>query len=312
VHPVLVSFHLGGAELSLGAYATFYLLAWLAALSLGAVVAARRGVRWWRALLWLLAAGVAGIVGARLLDIATNWGAYAADPGLAYGLHFAGFSLYGGLLLAAAAGALLARPLRVPLWRTADSAVPGLVAAVVLMRTGCFLHGCCFGTVTSLPWGVTFPNGSPAWAYQTATGAGGLLGLAGQVLPVQPTQIYEMLAALVCGAVAVWLMRGRRAQRGAAQGDGGAAVPGAGRAAPAAGVSFLVFVLGFTLFRVAELYLRPRPVGASGPVWLYPALYAVIIIGVTAALVWRRRTFAGGVAAPARAEAAIQPPAASR
>jgi hypothetical protein len=46
-------------------------------------------------------------------------------------------------------------------------------------------------------------------------------------------------------------------------------------------------MLGFTLFRVAELYLRPRPPAASGPVWLYPALYAAIVLGVSLLLARR-------------------------
>ena len=179
MHPVLLTFHLGGSEVTLGAYATFYTLAWVVALALGTVVAWRRGVPWWRALLFYLVTLMVGIAGARLLDVATNWGVYAEDPGLAYSFEFHGFSLYGGLLLAAGAGALLARPLRVPLWRAADSAVPAMAAALVLMRTGCYLRGCCFGEVTSLPWGVTFPNGSPAWSYQLSTGETGLLGSRG-------------------------------------------------------------------------------------------------------------------------------------
>ena len=289
MHPVLLTFHVGGSEVTLGAYATFYTLAWVVALVLGTVVAWRRGVTWWRALLFYLVTLVVGIAGARLLDVATNWGAYAEDPGLVYSFAFHGFSLYGGLLLAAGAGALLARPFRVPLWRVADSAVPAMVAAIVLMRIGCFLRGCCFGEVTSLPWGVTFPNGSPAWSYQLSTGETGLLGFAGLVRPVHPTQIYEMIAAAVFGALAVWLMlRGRRAPPAAGAERGGAPQAAARvRRVVADGVPFLVFMLGFTLFRVAEYYLRPLPWTANEPVWFYPALYGVIVVGVAVALAWR-------------------------
>ena len=74
---------MGGSEVTLGAYATFYTLAWVVALALGTVVAWRRGVPWWRALLFYLVALMVGITGARLLDVATNWGVYAEDPGLA-------------------------------------------------------------------------------------------------------------------------------------------------------------------------------------------------------------------------------------
>ena len=286
MHPVLLTFHVGSTEVVLGAYSTFYVLAWVVALALGTVVAWRRGLPWRRALLLYVVALVIGVIGARLLDVATNWGAYAEDPRLAYTLGFRGFSLYGGLILAFAAGALLARPLRLPLWRLADSAVPAMAAAIVLMRTGCYLRGCCFGKVTSVPWGVTFPTASPAWTYQVATGRGGVLGIAGHVLPVHPTQIYELIAALVLCAVSVLLMRGRRPAGGAEPAGAGEPAAASGRQS-VAGLPFLVFMLGFTLFRVAEYYLRPLPLTASEPVWFYPALYAVIVIGIAAVLVWR-------------------------
>ena len=276
MHPVLLNFRLGGTEVVLGAYSTLYVLAWVVALMLGTVIAWRRGLPWRRALLLYGGALVAGIAGARLLDMATNWGVYAADPAQIFGLQFRGFSLYGGLILALATGVLSSWALRLPLWRLADSAIPAIVAGVVLMRTGCFLEGCCFGNVTSLPWGVTFPTGSPAWSWQLVSGQNGLLGFTGLVRPVHPTQIYEMFAALLFGGLAVWFMLGRRAsERGASR--------------VAAGVPFLVFALGFTVFRVAEYYLRPRSLTATQPGWFYPVLYAVIIVAVTALLVWRTR-----------------------
>jgi len=281
MHPVLLNFRLGGTEVVLAAYSTLYVLAWVVALALGTVIAWRRGLPWRRALLLYGGALIVGIIGARLLDLATNWGVYAQDPAQIFGLQFRGFSLYGGFILALAAGALLSLALRLPLWRLADSAVPAIVAGVVLMRTGCFLKGCCFGTVTSVPWGVTFPTGSPAWSWQLVSGQSGLLGFTGLVQPVHPTQIYEMIAALVFGGLAVWLMLGRRLS-----------APGASRVA--AGVPFLVFALGFTLFRVAEYYLRPRSLTATEPGWFYPVLYAVIIAGVAALLIWR--TMRSGVA----------------
>jgi len=288
MHPVLLTFRLGGAEVVLGAYSTLYVLAWVVALALGTVIAWRRGLPLWRALLLYGGALVVGIAGARLLDLATNWGVYAEDPAQIFSFEFRGFSLYGGLILALAAGALLSWALRLPLWKLADSAVPAIAAGIVLMRTGCFLKGCCFGTVTSLPWGVTFPTGSPAWSRQLVSGESGLLGFTGLVHPVHPTQIYEMIAALVFGGLAVWLMlRRRAAARGSLAGPSGAGAAAPGVSRVAAGVPFLVFALGFTLFRVAEYYLRPRSLTATEPGWFYPVLYAVIIAAVAALLIWR-------------------------
>jgi prolipoprotein diacylglyceryltransferase len=132
---------------------------------------------------------------------------------------------------------------------------------------------------------VTFPTGSPAWSYQLVSGQTGVLAFAGLVRPVHPTQIYESMAALVCCAVALSL-KPRRRPTGSSEAAG---TPDRRRSV--AGLPFLVFALGFTLFRVAEFFLRPRPLTATGPGWLYPALYAVIIVTVVAVLV--RRTANG-------------------
>ena len=141
------------------------------------------------------------------------------------------------------------------------------------MRTGCFLNGCCFGTPTSLPWGVTFPAGSAAWAQQFLTGETGLFGLAGAVKPVHPTELYEIVAALVFGGLAIWLtLRGR-------QGDA--------RPRTASGVPFLTFALGFTLFRLADDFLRAKLPTYALPAWFYPLLYAAISVAVAGLIVWR-------------------------
>jgi phosphatidylglycerol:prolipoprotein diacylglycerol transferase len=267
----------------LRAYSTFYVLAWVIALALGTVFARRAGLRWWRALMVFAVALAAGVVGARLLDLIVNWGYYAEDPTRSLNLGFAGFSLYGGLVLAAAVGLAVARAFRLDVWRLADSAIPALAVGIVFMRTGCFLNGCCFGTVTALPWGVTFPVGSPAWAQQVATGQTGLSGLAGAVAPVHPTQLYEIIAALVIGGAALALGGGARRLMRRREGRGAAFIP--------SGAPFLVFILGFTLFRLGDDFLRAKPPSSSVPGWFYPAFYLVICAFVTTALVLRLRRF---------------------
>ena len=138
------------------------------------------------------------------------------------------------------------------------------------MRVGCFLNGCCFGRTTSLPWGVTFPPGSPAWAEQLVQGKAGLLGLltgSAAVLPVHPTQLYELAAALVFGALAVWSMRKRHPE----------------------GVRFLGFALGFTLFRLGNDFLRVQLPTFILPGWFYPAFYLAICAVLTGLVIWRLR-----------------------
>lgn len=275
MHPILGTFTVGGTELVLRAYSTFYVLAWVVAVALAIMIAWRRGFSWWRTLTTFVAALLVGLAGARLLDIAVNWGYYADDLSRVYDLGFRGFALYGGLILALATGALLTRAFRLPLWRLADTTVPAFAAGIVLMRTGCFLNGCCFGRSTSLPWAVTYPVGSPAWTHQVLTGEISLLHLGAMPTPVHPTQLYEIIAAVVLCGLAIYLLRRRDSV-------GTSSVP--------AGVPFLVFALGFTVFRLGNHFLRAPLFAVSAPVWFYPLLYALLCAGVAGLIFWRLKS----------------------
>ena len=134
-----------------------------------------------------------------------------------------------------------ARWWRASAWRLADEAVPAVAAGVVLVRIGCFLNGCCPGLPTDLPWGVTYAYGSTAWSGQLLSGGGGILGLAGHVEPVHPTQLYEVAAALLCLAVALAV---RRRPVGP-------------------GIPALVFATTFLAFRVVNQTLRQATPGAA-------------------------------------------------
>jgi phosphatidylglycerol:prolipoprotein diacylglycerol transferase len=87
---------------------------------------------------------------------------------------------YGGFLFAVAGSALYCRLAHLPFSQAADCVAPGLALAQGLGRIGCFLAGCCWGTTTHLPFGVTF-NSELA---HTITGVP-------LHVKVHPTQLYE-------------------------------------------------------------------------------------------------------------------------
>lgn len=94
--------------------------------------------------------------------------------------HYAEGGLWGGLL----AYFVLASPLA---WMLAYRKPHGLDLVglsipipMVLCKFGCLFNGCCYGHACSLPWAITFPEGSSAPAG----------------VPLHPTQIYEMLVLL--------------------------------------------------------------------------------------------------------------------
>ena len=268
MRPVLFQFTVGDTAVTLYAYGTFMVLAWVAGVAVATFAAHRMGLRWRRVSALLSISLVVGIVGSRAFDLLIAGTFYAENPSRIYALSFQGFSLYGGLLLAGLVGLLLARLWGIPPWRLADSTVPGIATGIILMRAGCFLNGCCHGKVTTLPWGVEFPAGSPAWTHQLLTGQIDILGAAGLVHPVHPTQLYEMIAAVALGIVALWLMH---------------------RGVPS-GVPFLVFAIGFTLFRIGNGFLRVRQPQITAPEWFYPVFYGVLVLVFAGLLVVRLRS----------------------
>jgi phosphatidylglycerol---prolipoprotein diacylglyceryl transferase len=266
VNPV-VGIWLGSSHLYVTSYRLFMVLAAVATIGIGFVLACRRGLPGGRTLACLVAMAGAVPVGARLLDLATKPGEYATAPWRLWSVDLIGFSMYGGLLSAALVGTIVCLLLRVDLVVLADSVAPALGVGIALMRVGCFEAGCCFGTATDLPWGVTFPQDSSASLHQLL--AGGITLFGWDVHPVHPTQLYEAAAALAGTGMALSLSRRR---------------PGDGNA-------FLAFVAWYSGFRLLNDSLRVPGAALAVPEWFYPAAYGGIALVALAALVARNGGF---------------------
>jgi phosphatidylglycerol---prolipoprotein diacylglyceryl transferase len=140
-------------------------------------------------------AGLAGIVGAKLYHLLEEPGVFFADP---WPLLFSryGFAWFGGFLGGFAAMLLLGRRAKLPLLQFLDACSPAAAFGYGIGRIGCFLSGDGdYGKPTSLPWGMSFPNG---------------------VVPttdrVHPAPLYELILWCAIGAF-LWHM-GTRALRG--------------------------------------------------------------------------------------------------
>ena len=151
---------------------------------------------------------VAGVwVGARLGHFLFNIELYLAEPERFFALRFRGIVLYGGLVGGMAVALPVIGWLRVPKWPLADAAAVGGALGIALIRMGCFGRGCCFGTVTNLPWGITYPVGSPAWAARIADNPAALVfGGAAALQAVHPAQLYELVAALVAAGMVLYMI----------------------------------------------------------------------------------------------------------
>lgn len=103
---------------------------------------------------------------------------------------------YGGLLGAFAAAVIYLRMAKLPGLRTADAFAPGVAFGHGIGRLGCLAAGCCYGSLTDMPWGVIFTN--PLAEKQAGTPLGVLL---------HPTQVYEFLAEMVITSILLLLWR---------------------------------------------------------------------------------------------------------
>lgn len=96
----------------------------------------------------------------------------------------------------------------------ADAYIVPAAIGLATFRIGCYLRGCCFGTITLVPWAIRFPSGSPAWAHHESLGF--LHGYEDVSLPVHPLQCYFAGAVLVAATVPLLMKRRGILERGEA------------------------------------------------------------------------------------------------
>ncbi|HEX77909.1 MAG TPA: prolipoprotein diacylglyceryl transferase [Dehalococcoidia bacterium] len=132
-----------------------------------------------------------GFIISRGLHIVDQLDYYMTHPGQIVG--FEGLTIYGAVLGATLGIFIYGRFVRLPFARLADIMAPGIILAQAIGRVGCIINGCCYGTVSSLPWAFnyTHPNSYAPF------GVG-----------VHPEVLYELLMDLVIFGVLLAL-RGR-------------------------------------------------------------------------------------------------------
>ncbi|MCX8073871.1 MAG: prolipoprotein diacylglyceryl transferase [Candidatus Binatia bacterium] len=137
----------------------------------------------------LLYAYVGGWVGARLFLIPTAWELFRNDP-IAFLLSGSGWVWYGGVAGGTLGVWLLARRQQIPFIELADICAPALALGLAIGRIGCQLSGDGdYGVPTSLPWGMSYPNGVVPTAER-----------------VHPAPLYEMIGSLAIFAY-LWRIR---------------------------------------------------------------------------------------------------------
>jgi phosphatidylglycerol---prolipoprotein diacylglyceryl transferase len=168
-------------------------------------LAPQAGIGGRRLALVILLCAATALIGAKLYSLAERGVAWSPAWEVVYGYRYPGG--IAGLLIAILALGRWGR-LGISAAALGDLFAPCLVFSMAVVRIGCFLGGCCFGTPSEVPWAVAFPAGSKAWEAQRAAG---LIGAdAAHSLPVHPLQLYFVLECLGIGAALLWLQRRKR------------------------------------------------------------------------------------------------------
>ncbi|MDH3224803.1 MAG: prolipoprotein diacylglyceryl transferase [Gemmatimonadota bacterium] len=166
----------------------------------------------------LFMAVVGGILGAKIYYVLLNYPRLVADP---IGMIFSrgGMVWYGGFILAATLVLWKARQLGLPLTKILDGSAPALALAYAVGRVGCFLVGDDYGRPTDSWVGIAFPNGTPPTRVDVLESQFGvtvdpaLVEKYGQVIPVHPTQLYEIGLSTLFFFI-LWRMRRHPHQSG--------------------------------------------------------------------------------------------------
>ncbi|MFN4895680.1 MAG: prolipoprotein diacylglyceryl transferase [Pseudomonadota bacterium] len=139
---------------------------------------------------YVTAAGVSGLLGARLWYLAENWSFVKYDP---FGALFssAGFTFYGGFIIASIVLYVMARRDGVGVARFCDALGPALALGYAVGRLGCQLSGDGdYGSASTGFWGMSYATG----VVPTPPG-----------VRVYPTPLFESSIALAILWVLSWV-----------------------------------------------------------------------------------------------------------
>lgn len=197
----------------------------------------------------------AGVIGARLYHLATDWELYRHDPGNAWKIWDGGLGIPGGILLGTLAGVVYVRRKGLPVLPLMDSVAPGLPIAQAIGRLGNWFNQELYGRPTKLPWGLKI---DAAHAQLEGYHAG----------TFQPTFLYEALWNVGLAVLLVALDKRRKLR---------------------AGEVFVLYVIGYAIGRFWVESLRSdhanHILGLRVNTWMSMIVGGIALV----VLVWRRR-----------------------
>lgn len=123
------------------------------------------------------------ILGGRLLYALTNYAVFLQSPLSVFSINLDLFDPVAGLVIAVIVGVVYGTRQKLPFWSTLDALTPLLALLAIGLSLSHLAAGTAFGSSTNLPWGIDLWNATR-----------------------HPTQIYELIAALVI-FVLIWFRK---------------------------------------------------------------------------------------------------------
>jgi prolipoprotein diacylglyceryl transferase len=137
---------------------------------------------------------VAGIIGARLYHVATDWERFSGNLGEIPKIWNGGLGIPGGLLAGIVAGAYAAKRRGIPPAVMLSCAAPAIPLAQAVGRLGNWFNQELFGRPTDLPWGLEIDAEHLPFGYAVGT-------------TFHPTFLYEALWNVGLALLLLWIDR---------------------------------------------------------------------------------------------------------
>jgi len=149
---------------------------------LGGVVicwqAKKQNLNFHRAIHLIIITIISGFIGSRLGHVFLNFNFYQKDLVKILQFWKGGLSWQGAFIFGFLAILWFLRNDKKNLGKWLDVIILGMLLGHSIGRIGCFLHGCCYGRVSNVPWAIKFP-------------------ILGDNLLRHPTQLYESFGYLL-------------------------------------------------------------------------------------------------------------------
>lgn len=198
---------------------------------------------------------LAGVIGARLYHVATDWDRFTDNYGAIPKLWEGGLGIPGGLALGIPTGLYLARRKGISMSMAATCAAPAIPLAQAIGRLGNYFNQELYGRATDLPWALEIDDAHLIDGFASGT-------------TFHPTFLYELLWSLALCAVLLWIDRKFR---------------------PALGQLMAMYIMGYGLGRFWVEGLRiDRADELAGLRWNQWVAIAMIVGGGLVLAVMRR------------------------